>query len=111
MLPAAQRSKIRGAMEMVCEQLGVPAVWEQTKPPQATVNCTVGFKTIGVRDEELVNAYGVGGKVITIKAVDVPHVEKFDRLTIMNERYTVDAAAPIHINGELVFWKAFVKGK
>ena len=109
-LPTVDLQKYVAAQENTLQLLGVPAVWHQAKQPQASKPCTVGFKTASWNDEELSNAYGIGAKVFTISVKDVPVLEKFDRLVIGNERYTLDAALPVHVNGVLVFWKGICKG-
>jgi len=111
MLTAADHAKIQASTEAVVDTLGVPATWKQTKAPEATKNVVLGFKTIGFNDEELINAFGIGGKVFTVKVSDIPVIEKFDRFTISGERYTIDSVMPVHLNGTHIFHKCFVKGK
>lgn len=111
MFTPAERAKYQSAWEGVVDLLGVPAIWRQAKPPRTSKNVTLGFKTVGMRDEELVNAFGVGAKVLTIKVRDLPVIEKFDQIEIGNERYTIDTVLPIHLNGVHVFHKCFVKGR
>lgn len=113
MLDTAFRNVLRGEFENVVDMLGVPGTWTQAKPPNNTLPTTVGFKTAGLDDKEVVNAYGVGAKIITFKAADFATTapEKFDQLTIAGERYTLDEVMPIHLNGVLIFYKAFVRGK
>jgi hypothetical protein len=102
--------KVIAAQEQTLDLLGVPASWRQAKPPNATINLNVGMKTASWKDEELVNAYGINARVFTLKARDVSKLEKFDQITIGAERYTMDAAIPVYINGQLVFWKGIVRG-
>ena len=109
-LPLEDFQKIVSAQRSVLHMLGSPAEWRQAKPPQATVRCIVGMKTASWRDEELVNAYGLNARVFTIDAAEVAKVEKFDQVIVGNERYTLDAAVPVYINNELVFWKGIVRG-
>jgi hypothetical protein len=111
MFTAADRVKYQSAWEGVVDLLGVPAIWQQAKPPQATKNVTVGFKSASWKDTELVAAYGLGAKVITVKVKDIAVVEKFDQFVIGSERYTADSVMPVHFNGILIFWKAYIKGK
>lgn len=111
MLSSADRKKFRDAQKQVLDLLGVPAVWTQVKAPKATSSVTVGFKTASWQDEELINAFGIGAKVLTVKVSDIAVIEKFDAFVISGERYTIDSVMPVHINGELVFWKCFVRGK
>ena len=111
MLSTGTRQQIQNATEGVVDALGVPATWTQAKAPNATSDAVVGFRSIGWNDHELINAYGIGAKVITIKVSDIPVVEKFDTITILNERYTLDVVSPVHLNGVHIFHKCIVKGK
>lgn len=87
--------------------LGVPA----TVLPKGgdPVQCTVGFKTS--TDVDIINAWGVGSKIVTIQADDVPDLEKLDRVMIENERYTIEQVSPIHLNNVLMAWRGVVRGQ
>ena len=111
MLTAADHAAMLAGYENNIDLLGVPATWTQTKAPMATADVLVGFKSATWRDEELINAYGIGAKVFTIKVSDIPVVEKFDRITIGDERYTIDSVMPVYLNGTKIFHKAVVRGK
>jgi hypothetical protein len=107
MLDLDTKNTYRGSWEQVIDTLGVPAVIHATGG--GSKSCVVGFKT--TRDEEIVNAWGVGTKVVTIKVTDAPEVKKMDRVDIGNERYTFDAVFPVHLNADLIGWRCVVKGK
>lgn len=109
-LPTADFQKIVAAQESTLDLLGTPGTWEQTKAPNATAQIVVGIKTASWKDEELVNAYGINARVFTIKAKDVAKLEKFDVIKVGNEKYTMDAAIPVYVNGVVVFWKGVVRG-
>jgi hypothetical protein len=111
MLTTTDRDKIQAATEAVVDTLGVPGTWAQTKSPNATKDVVVGFRTLGYADEALINAFGIGTKVLTIKAKDIAVVEKFDRFTIGTETYTIDAVMPVHLNGVHLFHKCYIRGK
>ena len=87
--------------------LGVPA----TVMPKAgdPVDCTVGFKTS--TDVDIINAWGVGSKIVTIQFADVPELEKLDRVKIENERYTLEQVSPIHLNDDVIAWRGVVRGQ
>lgn len=107
MLGLEDKDKYKAAWEQTIDTLGVPCEFASQKG--VTVNCVAGFKT--TRDEELVNAWGVGTRVITIRAMDVAEVSKLDRCTIGPERYTFDAVMPVHLNDLLIGWRCIVKGR
>ena len=111
MLSQEDRDKMQAAMESTVEMLGVPATWTQTKDPQATADVVVGFKTASWRDEELINAYGIGAKVFTVKVADIAVIEKFDRFVVKSEKYTVDSVMPVYLNGVHLFHKCIIRGK
>ena len=112
MLTPLLNGSYKNHMEQANHDLGVPVKWVQTKAPFDTKdNVLVGFKHVGWREEELVNAYGVGAIIVTINVTDIPLVEKFDKIELGEERYTLAEVFPIYITGEQVFWKSIVQGK
>lgn len=112
MLGAVDYGNVKGSFEQVIELLGSPCIWTQAKPPHATKTVRAGFRTAGAQDAEVVNAYGIGAKIITLKAADftVPP-EKFDKLQFNAERYTADSVQPIHLNAAVVGWKIYARGQ
>lgn len=110
-LPAAEQQKVIAAQRQTLHTLGTPGTWRQAKAPHATVNCVVGMRTVGWRDQELANAYGVDTRIFTLDAAEIAHLEKFDRIEIGNEIYTMDDAIPVYVNGQLIFWKGISKGQ
>ncbi len=111
MFSTADQQNILGGFNQVLDLMGVPAVWHQAKSPAATKNVQVGFTVATIQDEAIVNAYGIGTRIITVKATDLPSLEKFDRFDIQGEMYTLAAAQPLHVNGVLAFYQGFAKGK
>jgi hypothetical protein len=101
--------------EKVIDLLGVVASLQHVKPPSTTVaNIKVGFAGISKEDQVLVNSYGINGKVITFKAVDVVATPptKFDSVTMASgETYTIDTVMPVHLpGGAIVGFKAYIRG-
>ena len=98
----------------IIDVLGVTADLQRVKPPATiTAGIKVGFASISKEDQALVNAYGVSGKVITFKAVDVAATPpaKFDTIVCGTERYVIDTVVPVHLPGGVVVgWKAYIKG-
>jgi hypothetical protein len=100
----------------VIDTLGVPAVFSRAKVPGASTNIAhVGFANVSRSDEAMVNAYGVSGKIITVKVASITGnpPEKFDAFHINAEKYVADTVIPIHApgTGVLVGWKVLVKGR
>jgi hypothetical protein len=111
MLKTAEHNKIKSAMVQALDLLSVPAVWTQTKSPNATLNIQVGFKNAGRDDTEIINSYGLDAIIITMKADDfTTRPEKFDTLTIDGVDYTLDEVRPHRLNGEVVFLKSIIRG-
>lgn len=111
MLSSAVSSSIRSQFETAVDMLGVPATWSRAKAPTPTQLLTVGFRTAGVKDAEIVNAYGINATIITVRATGVATApEKFDSFTIQGIRYTADAVHPIHLAGAVIGWKVYCQG-
>ena len=102
------RSDIREKYEQTIDLLGVPATIESVSD-DTSVRCVVGFKTS--QDEELIAAFGVGVKVVTVKQSDVPVVKKMDRVLVQADRYTINEAFPVYLNDLLVGWRCVIRGK
>ena len=111
MLSPTDRDNIQSATENLVATLGVPATWKQTKDPQATQDIIVGFKSIGWKDQELINAFGIGAKVLTIRVSELANIDKFDTITVNGERYTIDTVMPVHLNGVHLLHKCYIRGK
>ncbi len=111
MLGTSDFNRIKGSFEQVIALVGVPATLQRAKSPGSTVSLVVGFKTAGVKDVEVVNAYGLNAVIITVAAKDTTTApEKFDVLTINGVRHTADAVHPVHLNGTIIGWKVYVRG-
>jgi hypothetical protein len=102
------RADIRAKYEYAIDTLGVPASVESVETGEA-VSCIVGFRS--TNDENLIAAYGVGVKIVTVKEKDVAVVKKMDRVLIMDERYTINEVFPVHLNDLLVGWRCVIRGK
>lgn len=110
-MPLAELNTMSTELERVLTQLGTPGVWCQALKPNATNKVTVGMRTVGWQDTELVNAYGINARILTVSVKEVSLLAKFDRIEIGNEKYTLDDAIPVYVNGQIVFWKGVVKGR
>lgn len=111
MLTAAAMAAIKTQFDQTVAAIGVPAIWSRAKAPSPTKTITVGFKTAGVKDTEIVNAYGINAIILTVRALDVTVApEKFDSFTIANVRHTADAVHPVNLQGRVIGWKVYVRG-
>jgi hypothetical protein len=102
------RATIRAKYEQTIELLGVPAT-VQSVSEDTSVDCVVGFKTS--QDEDLIAAYGVGVKVVTVRSSDVPVIRKMDRVFVQSDRYTINEVFPVYLNDLLVGWRCVIRGK
>ena len=102
------RATIRAKYEQTIELLGVPAT-VQSVSEDTSVDCVVGFKTS--QDEDLIAAYGVGVKVVTVRSSDVPVIKKMDRVFVQSDRYTINEVFPVYLNDLLVGWRCVIRGK
>lgn len=102
---------IKSSFEYNIGQLSVPATWERAKNQAFSGVIPVSFKTAGVKDEAIINAYGINAVIMVVRAIDtaIPP-EKFDSFVIEGVRHTADAVHPIHLNGSIVGWKIYVRG-
>ena len=111
MLASSDFANVRGSWESGVTMLGVPAAWTRAKAAGAAANLTVGFKTAGVKDVEIVNAYGINAIILTVRAIDVTvPPEKFDTFVVSGQRITADAVHPVHLNGSVIGWKIYARG-
>ena len=107
MLSASTRNTWAKFYKETINAIGVEAT---VLPKQSIpVNCTIGFKTSS--DVDIINAWGVGSKVLTIQTNDVPVLEKLDRVEVDGERYTLDSVSPIHLNNMHIAWRCIVRGQ
>ena len=95
-------------------QVGIDAEWHQAKPPQAVSTVKVIVSTISdtMRNDGLVNAYGVHGVQVQVDAAVVQPI-KFDRFKVGTESYTVDTAIPQHerVSGAIISYTCYCKGR
>ena len=63
------------------------------------------------QDEDLIAAYGIGVKVVTVKERDVAVVKKMDRVLVQSDRYTINEVFPVYLNDLLVGWRCVIRGK
>ena len=104
---------VASAMTKLLDELGIPCAYVNTKT-DATKDIIAGFKTAGLRDEAIVNAYGVGAKILTLKAGDFTTApEKYDTFQFQgtDEVYKAEAVHPIHMNAKVQFYKVYIKGR
>lgn len=110
MLPVSTFNDIQGAFDQVINLIGLPATFTQVKPPNSTASFNVGFRTAKSDESEIINTYGVGTVIITGSAGDFPvPPQKFDKITIGAENYTVHTALPVHLGNVLIGWKMYAK--
>ena len=112
-LGAAYKDSMIRAFQSAIDVLGVPGVFTQTKAPNWSGNVTVGFAPVGKDDTEIVNAFGINARIITMSELDfdTEHPAKFDQVLIGDETFTLDEVQKRYVNDVLVGWKAIVRGK
>jgi len=114
MLGSAIFAALKTEYDRAVDSLGFPATFTVAKTDASIKIPKVGFATIGRDDDALIQAYGVGARVITIKASDVtaPPV-KFDRITIGAEVFTFEAVHNVHLpgTGAIIAYRCFSRGK
>lgn len=112
MLNSAVRNQVKGGFDKVIDLLGTELVWTEAVEPGRSLKVVAGFRNIGRDDQELVNAYGAGGKVITAKVETLPvEPRKFDTFEVEGEVYVVQAVHPVHLNAELIGYRMYARGR
>ena len=88
-------------------------VWKQAKPPHDTKTVVGHKRNFGSNETELVNAYGIDGVELIVKASDFTLApEKFDRFTVGGEVYTVtDVKAQRGFNNAVILYRCYSRGK
>ena len=88
-------------------------VWDQAKPPHATKTVVGHKRNFGSDETEHVNAYGVSGAEVIVRASDFASPpEKFDTYTIGNEKYTiVDVVPQRGFNNQIIIYRCYSRGK
>ena len=98
---------------------GIAGTFGRAKDAAAAIPVRFLMKHPGVRDEAIVNAYGVNAQIITLPHIqafaDVPP-EKFDFVLQDADQanplpYVFDAVVRREVAGVVVAWTAYVKGK
>lgn len=70
-----------------------------------------GFKIAGKDDIEVVNAYGIETRIITIsKNVSGIEPGKFDEIKISGLRYTIQAVHEVFFNEVLIGYRCYARG-
>jgi hypothetical protein len=96
----------------VIDLLGVPCTHRRHTDGLPTPIPSVGFSSISRVEEPFIQAYGINGKVITVKISDLPEQPtKFDLFEVKGERYIADLVRVVHLNDTPIGWKIFCKGK
>ena len=111
MLGAVLFETMREQYERVIDTLGVPMQWTNTKS-NTTRSVVGGMKIATDEDLALVQSYGVGARVITIKASGLTvEPEKFDRFAVQDAVFVAESVAPVHLNGSLIGFRIYIKGR
>ena len=100
-------NEIRLNYERTLNALGTSAVVERVSGD--SYPCTVGINS--KPNEELMNAYGVNVRVVTVLLKEVPELTKLDKIIIDNERHTIDDIHIARINDLKVSHVCIVRGK
>lgn len=99
--------------DKVIDTLGLNAILHIAKSPADVKPVKVGFATATKEDTALVNSYGVGARIITIKASETtqPPV-KFDHVMIGAEKFVFDTVTDVHLpGGAVVGYRCYCRGK
>ena len=97
---------------------GIAGTYGRAKDPAAAIPVRFLMKHPGLRDEAIVNAYGVSAQIITLPhsaAFAATPPEKFDFVVQDADAnplpYVFDAVVRREVAGVVIAWTAYVKGK
>ena len=106
-------SAFKAAQLKILDDLGLPCHYRRAKD-DVQLDIVAGFKSVGVKDQAITLSFGVTAKIITLKASDFTiDPAKYDEFKFdgNEETYIADTIVPIHIGAEVVFFKAYIRGK
>lgn len=113
MLPAGlQTAWSTGARETIRLLAVQPAFL--VKPSGGPLAVNIALKTVGPTDVDLVNTWGLGARIMTIPADELPPgmiVDRFDRLQIGTSIHTADYVHEIRLGDEVIAWKLYARGR
>ena len=111
MLPAnLQKQWAAAAQDTIKKLAQQPATYiKQGRPPRAL---EVAIRIAAPTDIEIVNAYGINARIITVAADDLaPDVlELFDRFWVAGETFTANGVRAIRLGNALIGYKCFSRG-
>jgi hypothetical protein len=104
-------NELKAQYDRTIDVLGVPMMWAEAKSA-ATASLVAGLRIASDAENAVVQAYGVGARIITIKAASLPQAPvKFDRFIMGGEVMVAEHVSPVHLTGKLVGYRVYVKGR
>lgn len=103
-------------LALVLASQGITGTFGRAKDPATSTPVRFLMKHPGLRDEAIVNSYGVNAQIITLAHSDdfaATPPEKFDFIIEANGAlpYVFDAVVRREVAGVVVAWTAYIKGK
>jgi hypothetical protein len=114
MLPAKFASAWADVAQSTIRMLAVMPAALVKREGGARISLEVALRTVAPTDIDLVNAWGIGARIITIAADDVTPdqaPEQYDRIEAAGGQFTVDYVHPIQLGETLVAYKCFSRGQ
>ena len=72
----------------------------------------VGYKAVDINDRELINAYGINTKVVTLLSTYGIEPLKYDVIDVGVERYIVQGSIPLRdIDSSIIGYKLYAVGE
>lgn len=105
----------KSEFEATINAVGVPAVFTPVAAPSLPIAIDrVGFQSLAKAEETIVNAYGVNGRQIHIKASSLPAPPvKYDVVTVGGVRCVLESVIPKfeHGSGAVMGWACYCVGE
>lgn len=100
---------------MGIQMLGIPGKVTNKKTGVAKDVARLGIANArNVGDVNIVNAYGLNARIVTIFVDDIPFtLEKFDTVDLIAERLVVDSVIEVHEpgTGAVIGYRGIIRGK
>lgn len=113
MLPADMQADIVAEQRKTIRLLAVQPAFIVRQGEAEPIPVEVALKTVGPTDQDIVNTWGLGARIITLPGDGLPFgaaPARFDRVQIGASIHTVDYVHEIRVGDALVAWKLYVRG-
>ncbi len=111
-LPANTSATVSRAFKQAVALLGTPMTMVSPQGEVIAVSLTCGLRMVGLDDINIVNAYGIETRIITVDAdlVQRPPVQ-YDAFLLGSARFVVQAIREVRMNDTLLGYKCYCRSQ